>query len=527
MEKAKKSFYITTPIYYINDKPHLGTAYSTIMVDILSRYRKLFGEEVLFLTGTDEHGQKCEQTAKKQSQNIKTYCDNMVENFKKTWKELQIGYDIFFRTTHPDHKKGVQKALQIIYEKGEIYKGTYEGVYCVSEEIFYTQKDLINGKTPSGKEVITVSEEGYFFRMSKYQEALIQHIETHPDFISPVERRNEVLGFLKKPLGDLNISRPKSRLKWGVELPFDQNYVCYVWFDALLNYVTALGFGQEGSDHKKHFKKWWEQAETCHLIGKDILITHSVYWPTMLMAIGIPLPKKILSTGWILNKDLEKMSKSQGEVIHPLDLKDIVGVEVMRYFFARSVPMGKDSPFSYHLLRELGNSELSNHFGNLVSRVVHLIGEHFDGRCPKLPLKKKVESGNDESLKLLILKTEALAGTVKESVFKLRIHWGLEKVVELLRLTNRFLEEKEPWKKVLTQKKEAGECLASALEVLRVVSVLLSPILPKSCDVLLKRFHCEGQKLADVSVWGYLQEGQRIERGEALFPRLKEFQNWS
>ena len=510
-----KGFYITTPIFYVNDKPHLGTAYCAVIADILNRYYKLFSEgDSYFLTGTDEHGQKCEQAAKKNGTEPQAYCDQMVESFKETWKEFQVEYDIFFRTTETYHKKAVQKVLEQLYKKGDIYKGQYEGWYCVSEEIFYTEKDLVNGKTPSGKEVTKVFEEGYFFRMSKYQEALIRYIHDHPSFISPIQRRNEVLGFLKDPLQDLSISRPKSRLKWGIELPFDSNYVCYVWFDALLNYCTAIGLAQE--NRREEFKKWWKDIGAFHLIGKDILITHAVYWPTILMSLELNLPRQIFSTGWILNKESEKMSKSKGDVIHPLDLKSKVGVEVIRYFFARSVPMGKDAPFSYQLLIELNNGELSNIFGNLLSRITQLIHKHFKGLYPSL-LSNITQ---DESTKNLIKKAKSLPLLVKEHIMNQRLHLGLESVIEVLRSTNQFIDEKAPWKTVLSDKKKAGESLATALECIRIGGVLLSPIFPRTSKELLKRLQCEDHKFHEASKWGLIQEGTPILKGEGLFPRF-------
>jgi len=335
-----KRFYITTPIYYVNDRPHLGTAYCTLMADVLNRYHKLFGEETFFLTGTDEHGQKVQQAAEKRGITPQQQCDEMVLNFQNAWREMEFQYDTFFRTTDAKHKKVVQTCLQKLWDKGDIYEDVYEGWYSVSEEIFLTEKELVDGKSPAGNEVVKIQEKNYFFRMSKYQDALIDHIQKNPGFILPEFRKNEVLGFLRQPLGDLCISRPKSRLSWGIEIPFAPDYVTYVWFDALLNYATAVGLEQ--SDRRDDWNKWWNEAGPLHLIGKDILTTHSVYWTTMLLALGIKLPRQIFAHGWILNKDNAKMSKSKGDVVNPVDIAKLIGLDELRYFLTRDVHMGND-----------------------------------------------------------------------------------------------------------------------------------------------------------------------------------------
>ena len=304
------SFYITTPLYYVNDTPHIGHAYTTVVCDVLNRYHKLFGEETFFLTGTDEHGQKVENAAAQRGKSAQDHVDEYVQQFQDIWKELQIEEDFFIRTTMEFHKAAVQKCLQDLWDRGEIYEKDYEGLYCESEEMFYTDKELVDGKTPLGNDVQLVKEKNYFFKMSRYQDQLIRHIEDNPSFIQPDVRRNEILGFLKKPLGDLSISRPKSRLKWGIEIPFDTDHVTYVWFDALLNYATAVGLHQE--EKKEQFERLWPNA--IHVIGKDILMTHSVYWTTMLMALQLPLPKQIFAHGWWLTDENEKMSKSKNNV---------------------------------------------------------------------------------------------------------------------------------------------------------------------------------------------------------------------
>jgi methionyl-tRNA synthetase len=370
-------FYITTPIYYVNDTPHIGHAYTTVVADVLTRYHKLFGHEAFMLTGTDEHGQKVQNAARARNLEPQAHVDELVLRFQQIWEELYIKPNFFIRTTMDFHKKCVQDCLQILFDKGQIYQHEYEGWYSVSEEIFYTEKDLVKGKSPTGKEVIQVKEKNYFFPMSKYQSRLIEYIENNPNFIQPAGKRSEVLGFLKSPLSDLCISRPKSRLNWGIELPFDAEYVTYVWFDALLNYASAIGLNQ-GDSKEKLFKHLWPHA--IHLIGKDILMTHAVYWPTMLMALELPLPKTIFAHGWWLNEDDGKMSKSEGPTVSPLDMKNLVGVDAFRYFLTRDIYLGNDAKFSKNLVIARVNAELANNLGNLSARCLNLIDKYFGNK---------------------------------------------------------------------------------------------------------------------------------------------------
>ena len=334
-----KRFYITTPLYYVNDKPHLGTVYSTVIADILKRYHQLFKYETFLLTGTDEHGQKCLQSAQKQNIPIQDYCNKMAQQFENTWKLLNISHNRFLRTTAGFHKQAVQRSLSDLYRRGLIYSADYEGWYCVSDESFYTAKDLRGGLSPTGKEVSKIQEKNYFFKMSAYQARLREHIIKNPNFIQPSAKRNEVLGFLKNPLEDLCISRPKSRVSWGVELPFDQEFVTYVWVDALLNYLTGIGWTGPNSAgaSKSDWEKWWNEAGAVHIIGKDILITHAVYWPCLLMALGCRLPKTIFAHGWLLNSSQEKMSKSKGDVMDPKALLKFLDSDSLRYFLAGGV----------------------------------------------------------------------------------------------------------------------------------------------------------------------------------------------
>lgn len=469
------TFYITTPIYYVNDTPHIGHAYTTVISDVLARYHRMFGEKTLFLTGTDEHGQKVQQAAKARGMDPKAHCDEMVVHFKNIWKELQCNYDIFMRTTEGFHAEGVQASLQYLFDKGDIYEKTYEGWYSVSEEIFYSESELIDGKSPMGKAVTKVAEQNYFFKMSNYQEKLIKYIEANPDFIRPDHKKSEVLGFLKQPLGDLCISRPKERLSWGIELPFDNKFVTYVWFDALLNYATAIGYRGPGKVIDKYNEFW---PSVVHLIGKDILITHTVYWTTMLMALEQPLPKCIFAHGWWLTGDNKKMSKSEGPVVKPLDLREEVGVDGLRYFLTRDVVLGNDAQFSRELVITRLNAELANNLGNLLSRTINLISKYFDGTPPQA----SSTSPHTKELQDLVSKTPEL---VKAEAFNLAPHAAIGAVVSLLSAANKYIDTLAPWKLAKEDLNLAGECLGTVYDVLRTAAALLSPVMPAKTKELL------------------------------------------
>ena len=506
--------YITTPLYYINDKPHLGTAYSTVLADVIHRYHQILGGESFFLTGTDEHGQKCHQSAKEQKTPVQEYCNKMSDNFIKVWKSLDISYNFFFRTTATWHKGAVQKSLQELYDKQLIYESTYEGWYCQSEEIFYTSKDLINGKSPSGREVMRIKEKNYFFKMSAYQSRLIEYIQKKPDFIQPIYRKNEVLGFLKKPLEDLCISRPKSRLSWGIEVPFNPNYVTYVWVDALLNYATGVGYQQPTTPPHPHygpkdFKNWWQDIGATHIIGKDILITHCVYWTCLLMALEQKLPRTILAHGWLLNPSQEKMSKSKGSVMDPLALLKSFDSDSLRYFLIRDIPVGNDAPVSHELITRRINEDLANNLGNLLSRTTKILHQHFESRIPK-------ETICPQNLKEK--KQQALKSIPKNL---LKPHLILEDVIDLLNETNRFLEKEAPWKLVKKdQKHKAAEVLRTALDILAFSAVLLQPVMPQKMKVLLQALgNSKNSNIANKLQ--PLKEGEKIQEISALFPRIK------
>ena len=503
-----KRFYISTPLYYVNDKPHLGTAYTSLIADILNRCQKLFGRSSFFITGTDEHGQKCEQTAVRKGLTPQRYCDQMSPQFEQTWKALNIEYDVFFRTSFDYHCQAVQTALQNLYNKGEIYSSNYKGWYCVSEEIFYTEKDLVNGKSPTGKEVTALEEKAWFFKMSKYQKALQEHLDSHSQFIRPKERQNEIKGFLKQPLQDLCISRPKKRVSWGVELPFDKECVAYVWVDALLNYITGAGYLNREED----FKKNWLSAETSHLIGKDILMTHAVYWPCLLMALELPLPQTIFAHGWLLNKKDEKMSKSQGDKLDPLELSQLLGLEELRWFLAKEVVLGKDSAISIGLMAQKINEDLADNLGNIFSRVSRLIEKNFEGQIPSY---KEASYRENSLLKRL---TEEKRQTFKNQIDNFELSQALGALSALLVEVNKYLEQTAPWKLVKTDKQKAGLVLYDCLEVLRICGILLFPVMPKKMEQLLSALG-ESVKFENTE-WGRLPLGKNLKHSKALFPKI-------
>ena len=496
----RKEFYITTPIYYVNDKPHIGTAYTTILADVLSRFKRDSGHNTFFLTGLDEHGQKVQEAAEHKNVTAQKHCDEMAPRFINLWKRLHISNDDFIRTTEKRHKKIVQSILKRVMDNGDIYEAEYEGLYSVSEERFITEKEAESGDF---RDIKKLKEKNYFFRMSKYQQQLIDHIKSNPKFIQPKHRKNEILGFLKNPLNDLCISRPKSRLNWGIDLPFDDNYVTYVWFDALINYITAVGFEQ--SDDK--FEKWWPASY--HLIGKDILTTHAVYWPTMLFSAGISLPLSIFAHGWWLMGD-SKMSKSLGNIINPIDLIDDYGVDPVRYYLMREMVLGHDSNFTMESFIQRYNSDLANDFGNLLSRVTTLIKKNYDGIIPH------PGELNDKDL---FIKNQGgdLSKLVHKLVDEMRLNEAIEAIMQFIRTVNKYMEENAPWKLVKDDKVAAGRILYVAGESLRLGAILLSPIMPNRSATLLDALNVEGKNFS----WGGLKPGRKLKDHEPLFPRIK------
>ena len=492
-------FYITTPIYYVNDKPHIGHAYTTILADVLSRYHRAEGNDVFFLTGLDEHGQKVQQAAAERGVKPKVHCDEMAPRFLELWEKLHISNDDFIRTTEDRHVKVVQDILQIVYDNGDIYEDEYEGLYSVSEERFITEKEAESGEF---RDIKKLKEKNFFFKMSKYQQTLIDHINNNPNFIQPEHRKNEILGFLRQPLSDLCISRPKSRLNWGIDLPFDNNYVTYVWFDALINYVTATGFGV----NDESYQKWWP-AEY-HLIGKDILTTHAVYWPTMLMSAEMPLPKSIFAHGWWMSGE-SKMSKTLGNVVNPLDLIEEYGVDPVRYYLMREMVLGQDASFTMESFIKRYNSDLANDFGNLLSRITKLIEKNFDSVVPD-PGKSTTA---DNEIKV---SAEKVITSIHTLITEMKVHEAIEETLQFIRGVNKYMEHQAPWKLVKNDIEAAGRVLYTAAEALRIGTLLLGPVMPHRTEIVLETFDVQTSELS----WGGLKAGTRLKQHPPLFPRI-------
>ena len=493
------SFYISTPIYYVNDKPHIGHAYTTILADVIARFYRQLNYDTFFLTGLDEHGQKVQEAASNRKVEPQDHCNEMAPRFTELWEKLHISNDDFIRTTEERHKKVVQEFLQLVFDKGDIYKDEYTGLYSVSEERFITEKEAESGIFRDIKEL---KEINYFFKMSNFQTQLIEHIENNNNFIQPAHRKNEILGFLKQPLSDLCISRPKSRLNWGIELPFDDEYVTYVWFDALINYLTATGYGEDDLS----YNKWW--PADCHLIGKDILTTHAVYWPTMLLSAGIPLPKTIFAHGWWLS-DSSKMSKSVGNVVNPLDLIEEYGVDPVRYYLMREMVLGQDANFTMESFIKRYNSDLANDYGNLLNRVSTLIKKNYDGLIPD---KGEQTSSEEEIIK----SAEALLNGMSNKIKEMKINDSIEDIMKFVRSINKYMEEQKPWKHIKEDKVGAGTVLYTAGESMRVATILLSPVMPNRCAEVLHTFN-SGKSLE----WGGLKPGVKLNDHETLFPRIQ------
>jgi methionyl-tRNA synthetase len=516
MSEKPSKYYVTTPIYYVNDKPHIGHAYTTILADVLANYHRLLDVPTHFLTGTDEHGQKVQQAADANGITPQEQCDQTVVRFQELWNRLEISHDDFIRTTEPRHKAVVQQILQDLYDRDEIYKAEYEGWYCVGCERFFTEKDLVDGSCPEcGRKVDAIVESNYFFRMSKYQEWLVEYIEQHPDFILPAFRANETLGFLKnKALQDLCISRPKSRLSWGIELPFDSEFVTYVWFDALINYISAIGYGTD----EEQFSKWWPSS--CQLIGKDILTTHSVYWPTMLKAMGVEMPETIFAHGWWLT-GRTKMSKSLGNVVNPMDMIDNYGVDAFRYFLIAEMTLGQDASFTEEAFIKRYNADLANDLGNVANRVLNMISRYCDGRMPAAS-----RGGFDTTLEDALWKdTVEVAGAMGGMIGEMKLDASVASVMALVRKINVYLQERAPWSLAKEEGTEdqVAYCLYTAAECLRVCAALLYPVMPEKMLALRKALGMADARphLGKLTEFGVLISGSAVSQPGALFPRIE------
>ena len=470
----KEKFYITTPIYYPSGKWHIGTCYTTVVCDAIARFKRMSGYDVFYLTGTDEHGQKIEKVAKEHGESPKSFVDKQVATLKELWKKLDISYDKFIRTTDEYHEKAVQKIFAKLYEKGDIYKSEYEGWYCTPCESFWTKTQLSDGKCPDcGREVELTKESSYFFRMSKYKDRLIDLIENNDEFLQPKSRRNEMLNnFLKAGLQDLAVSR--TSFKWGVPVPFDKDHVVYVWLDALTNYITALGYG---TDDESLFRKYW--PADVHMMGKEIVRFHSIIWPALLMALDLPLPKKVYGHGWLLLGS-DKISKSKGNVVDPVVLSDRYGVDAVRYYLLREVPFGSDGMFTNYAFLSRINADLCNSLGNLLSRTTAMVNQYFGGRLPVTDKKTAYDAEIEKEI-------NGLQGKMSENIDNLLIPEALEDVFALIGRANKYIDETMPWTlaKDENRREELKSVMYHLIEVLRVAGLALMPFLPETAKRIL------------------------------------------
>ncbi len=503
--------YITTPIFYVNAQPHLGHAYSTIVADTYARFKRLCGDDVRFQTGTDEHGDKIVQAAEGAGESPKAYVDRISTLFSDSWPPLEIRPDNFIRTTDSDHIKTVQAILQKVYDQGDIYFSEYEGLYCQGCERFLTEKELVEGNCPDHlKAPEKIREQNYFFKMSKYQEWLIDHINSHPDFITPERYKNEMLSFLSEPLEDLCISRPTSRLTWGIPLPFDDKFVTYVWFDALINYLTGLGYPDD-----EKFATYWPAAE--HVIAKDILKPHAIFWPTMLKAMGLAPYKKLHVHGY-WNMGEAKMSKSLGNVVRPEEMVDEFGADVVRYFLLRDMSFGLDSSFSAEAVVARQNSDLANDLGNLFSRSLTMVGKFVDGTVPAPGEPRQIDTDLAEAC-------SAMVATYRQEMTDFRFHLALRAVWEVVSKANKYIVETAPWEmaKDAEQKNHLDTVFYYLLETLRIIALTVEPIMPGAAAKMRAGLGADNKgDLASLAAWGQLTPGTAITKPEPLFPRMEK-----
>jgi methionyl-tRNA synthetase len=515
-------FYITTPLYYVNSKPHIGHSYTNIAVDTASRFYRMKGYDVFFMTGTDEHGEKIEKATlarEFKAGEEKRFVDEIVPVFKELWQRLGIQYDCFIRTTDDYHIKAVQAVLDKLHKDGKIYKKIYKGWFCTPCETFWSEAQSDGGFCPDCKRRMEkLDEENYFFKISEYQQWLIDHINSNTGFIKPDFRRNEVLGFLREPLQDLCISRSRTRMSWGIEVPFDKNFVTYVWFDALINYISGIGYPGD----LPRLNKYW--PADFHVIGKDILRHHAVYWPIMLHALGLKAPKTIFAHGWWIVKG-EKMSKSKGNAVDPVALIDKYGIDTYRYFLLREVPFGLDGAFSEEALISRYNSDLANDIGNLLNRTLTMVEKYFEGKVPGHQVTGS-PGHQRERVEALKNKSVALGDELEKRMSELDFAGTLSKIWEVVNTANKLIEDSKPWTLAKENKMdELRSLLYSLLESLRIVALSIYPFMPATSKSIMKQLGIEedpsGMKFSDIKSWGLLKEGTKINKSAPLFPRIE------
>lgn len=506
----EKKFYITTPIYYPSANFHIGHCYTTIVADAIARYKRLTGYDVFYLTGTDEHGEKIQKKANEAGVTPKEYVDKIVANAKDLWKSLDISYDKFIRTTDEEHVKCVQKIFERLYKQGDIYKGEYKGLYCTPCESFWTETQLINGKCPDcGREVHEVSEEAYFFKLSKYQDRLVKYYEENPDFIEPESRKNEMINnFIKPGLADLCVSR--TSFDWGIPVTFDDKHVVYVWLDALTNYISALGYL---SDDDSLFKKYWPCD--LHIVGKEIIRFHTIVWPIMLMALDLPLPKKVFGHGWLVI-DGGKISKSLGNYKDPREYIDAYGVDAIRYFALREVPFGSDGSFSEEALINRTNGDLANILGNLVNRTIGMINKYFDGEVSNKGVSEEIDNN-------LIKEAESLYIKVENYMNKLEVPKALDSIFDLFRSLNKYIDETTPWilAKDDSKKDRLATVLYNLIEGIRIGTVLLRPFIPGTTEKIFKQINTDNTSYDSVKEFGGYKSRTKVGIPEVLFQRIE------